>query len=239
MPTRIDRDEVQRLLRDERAQLIEVLPREAYDEAHLPDAMSLPLTELTRARADRLDRERPVVAYCYDFACDLSPRAAWRLEALGFRNVYHYIGGKADWMAAGLPIEGTAASLTLIGRLARPDVPTCPLSARVAEIRPLLGEWSTCFVVNDERIVLGRVYRSRLGDDDEARVEDVMDPGPVTFRPDITVDEMADRMRRDELRTAPVRTSDGRLIGLVFRADVERAASDRRERVDARSPVRS
>jgi CBS domain-containing protein len=79
-------------------------------------------------------------------------------------------------------------------------------------------------VVNEERIVLGRVYRSRLGDDDQT-AEEVMDPGPVTFRPDITVDEMAERMRHDKLRTAPITTADGRLVGLLFRDDVEQAAS--------------
>ena len=92
--------------------------------------------------------------------------------------------------------------------------------------------------MNDERIVLGRVYRSRLGDDEAARAEEVMDPGPLTFRPDITVDEMAERMRRDELRTAPITTSDTRLIGLVFREDVERAASDRQQPADTATPVR-
>ena len=33
----------------------------------------------------------------------MSPRAAWRLESLGFRNVHDYPAGKSDWMAAGLP----------------------------------------------------------------------------------------------------------------------------------------
>jgi rhodanese-related sulfurtransferase len=224
MPTAIDRDELQRLI-GLGAALLEVLPREAYDEAHLPGAQSLPLRDLTPATVATLDRDRPVIVYCYDFACDLSPRAAWRLEALGFRDVHHYVGGKADWMAAGLPIEGAAASLTLVGRLARTDVPTCSLETHVSEIRPqLAGDWSSCFVVNEERIVLGRVYRSRLGDDDQT-AEEVMDPGPVTFRPDITVDEMAERMRHDKLRTAPITTADGRLVGLLFRDDVEQAAS--------------
>jgi rhodanese-related sulfurtransferase len=235
MPIRIDRDAVRRLLSEEQAQLIEVLPSEEYEEAHLPGAHSLPLSDLTPATADHLDRARPVIAYCYDFACDLSPRAAWRLETLGFREVYHYVGGKADWMAAGLPIEGSAAGLTLVGRLVRPDVPTCSLDTRVAEIRPQLGgEFGTCLVVNEEKVVLGRVFRSRLGNDDEATVEAIMDPGPVTFRPDITVDEMAERMRHDELRTAPITTSDGRLVGLVFREDVEQAAADRQRPTEAR-----
>ena len=36
----------------------------------------------------------------------MSPRAAWRLESFGFEQVYDYVAGKADWGAAGLPLEG-------------------------------------------------------------------------------------------------------------------------------------
>ncbi len=30
----------------------------------------------------------------------MSPRAAARLETLGFTKVYDYVGGKTDWLAA-------------------------------------------------------------------------------------------------------------------------------------------
>src|SRR6266851_66135 len=40
----------------------------------------------------------------------MSPRAAWRLESLGFGEVYDYVAGKLDWMAAGLRTEGTNAA---------------------------------------------------------------------------------------------------------------------------------
>src|SRR4051794_40740978 len=33
----------------------------------------------------------------------MSPRAAWRLERLGFTDVHDYAAGKVDWMAAELP----------------------------------------------------------------------------------------------------------------------------------------
>jgi rhodanese-related sulfurtransferase len=48
------------------AQLVEVLPREEYDWAHLPGAINLPLKEL-ETQLERLDRSRPVVLYCNDF----------------------------------------------------------------------------------------------------------------------------------------------------------------------------
>ena len=39
----------------------------------------------------------------------MSPRAACRLERIGFERVYDYVGGIADWKGAGLPLEGKGA----------------------------------------------------------------------------------------------------------------------------------
>jgi rhodanese-related sulfurtransferase len=66
MPTAIDRDEVQRLLREEQAQLVEVLPADEYEDEHLPGAINLPLKTLDAGSAAVLDRARPIVVYCYD-----------------------------------------------------------------------------------------------------------------------------------------------------------------------------
>lgn len=66
MPTPIARDDVLRLAA-EGAQLVEVLPRDEYDEEHLPAAVHLPLKALTREAAERtLERGRPIVVYCWD-----------------------------------------------------------------------------------------------------------------------------------------------------------------------------
>ncbi len=56
------------LTREERAQLVEVLPRREFEEEHLPQAINLPLETLTLEAADRHDRSRPVIVYCRDDA---------------------------------------------------------------------------------------------------------------------------------------------------------------------------
>lgn len=65
MPRGIDRDELQRLV-TEGAQLVEVLPKEEYDEEHLPGAISIPLRKIDEEARDRLDPDRPVIVYCWD-----------------------------------------------------------------------------------------------------------------------------------------------------------------------------
>ncbi len=155
----------------------------------------------------------------------MSPRAAWRLEGLGFERVYDYVPGKADWAASGLPTEGTAASLPKIGDLARTDVPTCSPQEKLSAARERVRKagWDRCVAVNEERIVLGLLREKQLESEPEAAVEEVMRNGPATFRPDEPVEKMARRMRERGATAIVVTTSDGRLVGLLYREDAERA----------------
>ena len=67
MATLIDRDQLQDLVK-RGAQLLEVLPAPEYDEDHLPGASSMPLRSINRETAQTLDRNRPVIVYCWDMA---------------------------------------------------------------------------------------------------------------------------------------------------------------------------
>ena len=67
MPTPIDRDEVQRLIRDEQGQLVEVLPPDEYEDEHLPGAINIPLKTIDRETTRQLNQSRPVIVYCYDY----------------------------------------------------------------------------------------------------------------------------------------------------------------------------
>ncbi len=66
MPTSIDRDEVRRLLEQEQAQLVEVLPADEYELEHLPGAINIPLKQLDAETTRQLDSQQPVVVYCHD-----------------------------------------------------------------------------------------------------------------------------------------------------------------------------
>ena len=123
----------------------------------------------------------------------MSPRAAWRLESLGFAEVYDYEDGKVDWMAAGLPTEGSNARLPRAGDVARTDAPTCGLGETVgaARERAQHSQFDAVVVVNEERVVLGLLRSRELSNDPGMLVERAMRPGPSTFRPFISIQEMA------------------------------------------------
>jgi rhodanese-related sulfurtransferase len=66
MPRDITRNDVQRLIANG-AQLVEVLPADEYDEAHLPEAINIPLKKLDRQSVKSLNSSRPIITYCHDF----------------------------------------------------------------------------------------------------------------------------------------------------------------------------
>lgn len=202
------------------AQLVEVLPRTDYDEEHLPGAQSLPLTAMTAATVAHLDPAAPTVVYCFDYECDLSPRAACRLEQLGFTDVYDYVPGKVAWLGEGLPGEGRKRPEQRVAAIADPDVPLLPAGATVGDARSAMAEGDLAIVLNDDAVVLGVVRRQVLGLPPETPIAEVLQPGPSTFRPSMTIKEMVEYFHRSDESRAIVSTHAGRWIGLIRRADV-------------------
>jgi rhodanese-related sulfurtransferase len=221
MARTVDLRSVKELL-DRGAQLVEVLPREEYEELHLPGAVNLPLKDLDADRAEQLDRKRPVIVYCWDALCDMSPRAATRLAQLGF-DVYDYALSKVDWMAHGLSMEGTAAQQPTALAFAHDDLATCALDELAPEIQRRIDASPYGFaLVLADRVVLGRVRRSRLdGAPADASAEQLMEPGPSTTRPHTDPEELASRLERRGANTAILTTPEGELIGVLRRADLQ------------------
>lgn len=107
----ITREELEaKLDRGEEVVLVETLGPRYYEDAHLPGAINIPHTEVDALAPQMLpDKSAQIVVYCSNRACQNSPQAARKLDALGYKNVYDYEEGKQDWAEAGLPTEsGTA-----------------------------------------------------------------------------------------------------------------------------------
>ena len=152
----------------------------------------------------------------------MSPRAACRLETLGFKSVFDYVPGKADWLARGLPREGEKAAEPRGGDLARDDIATAHLEDPTGEVRRRVeaSPYKFASVVSEGGTLLGRLRKRTLEGDPDALAGDVMEPGPSTVRPDTPIDTLRDRLGRAGLKSAVVTTPDGKLIGIVRRSDL-------------------
>jgi len=128
--------------------------------------------------------------------------------------------GKADWLAADLPFEGTAQ---LAGMFTRRGVAAVAEGTPVAEALGLLGAqgFGPVLVVNEAGVVMGAAYREALAvASGEAAVGSVMRFGVSTVRPSEDAAALALRMGHRPVTRVVVTRSDGTLVGLFFAADL-------------------
>lgn len=152
----------------------------------------------------------------------MSPRAAWRLERLGFPRVYDYEAGKMDWLSYGLPHEGSAL---LAGDFVDRSIATCDLDAPLAEAKRRVAEAGAglCIAVTDGDVVMGIVRGAALEGPDDQRVADAMTFGISTVRPSEDLEALTQRMAGANVETILVTSSDARLMGLLRREQAEEA----------------
>jgi Mg/Co/Ni transporter MgtE len=89
--------------------------------------------------------------------------------------------------------------------------------------------WDACVVVNEERIVMGLLRAEQLAKEGTGPIEGFMRPGPSTFRPNVSAHEMAEFFIEHDMANAPITTNEGRLVGLLRRADAAKAALEQHQ----------
>ncbi|MFC6673069.1 rhodanese-like domain-containing protein [Marinobacterium aestuariivivens] len=82
--------------------LINVLPRETFNEKHIRTSINIPheaddFTETVEKVAG--GKDRIIVVYCANFECPASTKAAEKLDKAGFRQIFDYEGGTEEWLA--------------------------------------------------------------------------------------------------------------------------------------------
>jgi CBS domain-containing protein len=133
-----------------------------------------------------------------------------------------------DWLAHNLPVEGERAEPPTAGRLARDDVVRVAPDDRVDEVVSAIeaSPYSFALVSSADGMLLGRVRASALEDAAGGRaVGEIMELDPSTARPHRGAGELAEQLAEQDLRWAIVTTPEGRLIGVAWREDLERAAA--------------
>jgi rhodanese-related sulfurtransferase/DNA-binding transcriptional ArsR family regulator len=99
----IGNNELVRRVRAGEVTLIDVRPREEYLAAHIPGAISVPLTDLGK-RLGELQKRRDIVAYCRGPYCVMALDAVDLLRRKGFR-AHRMEHGVPEWRARGWRVE--------------------------------------------------------------------------------------------------------------------------------------
>jgi CBS domain-containing protein len=104
------------------------------------------------------------------------------------------------------------------------DVPTCLLGEPMAAVlkRVAATPSAIAVVLNDERVVMGMVDFSEPDGAGHGPVEAYMQSAPPTVRPHVPLRDARDYLHKGENHLL-VTTSDGVLLGLLTRAEIESA----------------
>jgi hypothetical protein len=104
-------------------------------------------------------------------------------------------------------------------------VVTCALEDRVGPVRERIASspYPFALVLGARRVLLGRLRASRLDCDPELRADEMMEPGPKTYRPHKPAEAIAEDLAERGLRWAIVTTPRGVFIGVAARDELEAA----------------
>lgn len=92
---------------DDEFVLLDARAGAAYDEEHLPGAISVPVDSVDEV-AEGLDPTHQYVVYCWRSTCHLAAKVALELANRGF-DVREMNTGWREWKAEGWPTEGPEA----------------------------------------------------------------------------------------------------------------------------------
>lgn len=138
--------------------------------------------------------------------------------------MHDFAVGRGAWAASALPLEGALAGLLTAADAARKDVFTCSLGDSTRGIAGMMASkgQDDCIVLNEQGIIMGRTRRGAVeASSGGAVVEEIMELGPTTVRPDEPLEALVERMRRRGVRNIVVATLDGRLVGVLYRDEAE------------------
>jgi rhodanese-related sulfurtransferase len=99
---------IRQIVKDKKRIILDVRPREIYNQGHLPGALSFPLMEFDQNIVqimDSIEQQSPLLLYCSSVECTDSHTFAKRLKSLRYDNIKVFSGGFRQWVEKGYEIE--------------------------------------------------------------------------------------------------------------------------------------
>ena len=99
---------IRKIVQKKTRTVIDVRPREIYDQGHLPSSLSFPLMDFddeVPKLLKSIPRQSALLVYCSSFECTDSHTFSERLINLNYENVKIFSGGFRQWQEMGYEIE--------------------------------------------------------------------------------------------------------------------------------------
>jgi Mg/Co/Ni transporter MgtE len=133
--------------------------------------------------------------------------------------VYDLIGGRATWTALGLPTEGTLGDRRRVASYVRKPA-MVSVDSTIADLPPRERPAEPVAVVDDRGVLLGALQPEAAELPPDTPVARAMTPAPSTIRPELRVDVVAPRLRKDRIDHLFVTAVNGTLFGIVALDDL-------------------
>ena len=85
--------------------VINVLDKSMYEDCHIPGSVHVDFDKVD-TYVQNISKDTEIILYCSNYACGTSEYVGKHLQSLGYKNVFAYEGGIAEWYQAGLPVVG-------------------------------------------------------------------------------------------------------------------------------------
>ena len=98
----------QKMISGEQFALINVLPPEYFEQAHIPGSANVPsdIENFAQIVEEMIGtKDMPIVVYCANHSCTASNDAAQKLSEHGFADVTDFSGGTQEWLESGKPLQ--------------------------------------------------------------------------------------------------------------------------------------
>ncbi len=144
------------------------------------------------------------------------------------------MAAKSDWALHGLPLAGLSAGRRRAMDIMRQPA-CCGPDTPLGEARALAEASGDplCAVIDSYGVLLGRIDGDALDGDPAARAGEVMESQPPTEKPDTFLHSLAERLRSNPHPSVPVTSrgyhEGGKLLGALYREDVERVLAENAE----------
>ena len=97
-------DQLTRLVNQKNAQVVDIRPKESFEQGHIVNAINMPLDDINsgKTKIDKL-KKKPVVVYCQTGR--VSAAASKKLTDVGIEQVFNLQGGINSWISEKLPLS--------------------------------------------------------------------------------------------------------------------------------------
>jgi len=120
--------------------VVNVLDKALYDDCHIKGSISVPFDKI-KDLEKMVDKNATVVTYCTNYMCGASSSARKQLMKMGYKNVYVYEGGTAEWKKKGLPVVGPCQK-GYLGNVGTPPEKKEPYMLTAEELEAKMDEVS-------------------------------------------------------------------------------------------------